>query len=406
MARKRLRDKQETQQSRRGRKVRPLAHGLNAKRLLNECEVSYARAARVAGISPSTLSDILNHGKWPSKPTPETIQLAIESALREQGATEEQLASAWEWSGYSPAHERIANGNNGNKRHLGVRMLDDACLKHFGLKRNPFEKQFRGPDEMLWLPPFNKAHRAILKTIEQREFACVSGESGSGKTSLRMMVEEQYRNDPNVKFVRPFDVERERMQPHAIIEGICRDLGVTKLPQSREARYRLAERRLSEATRQGARIILMIEEAHAMTDESLKSLKRIFELARFERLIGIILWAQPELTYGRFYTMDWQLREVIQRCYVIPLGGIYEHTEKYLRHKIEAAGGAFDKIFTSDAVRAIKKRLKPTDQAPLIDTPLRANALASNAMVKAFETTEPVVSADSVARSDSWLLRA
>jgi len=404
------------QKERHGQGVTPIERGLNAKRVLHELDLTYRKVSEgVKTVSPSTVSNIVNRNIWPTRIAREKLEARVERLLKKHGATEAQLKTLWEFSGSVPVEERQELPNGNGKAHsrarkkkyrlLGVRMIDIECMRHFGLKSNPFPKKLRSTDDMFWSKDFTRAFEAVLKAIEDREFACIVGESGSGKTTLRLMLEERLQKEPRVRFVTVLDAERERMRPNAIAMAICRDLnpGRTSFPNRREVLYDLARTSMAAYTHQGMNVILQIEEGHALSNESMKSLKRILELTSgFGEALTVIMYAQPEILREKFSYNNISLREVALRCMMIPLPGLEKNMETYLRWKIEKAGGKLENIFTADAIRAIQKRLKPTDKAPMIDTPLQVHALASNAMMRALMTSEPKVTAEVISSLDRW----
>jgi len=404
------------EKERHGQGVTSIERGLNAKRVLHELSLTYRRVSEGVNIvSPATVSNIVNRNIWPTRVPREKVEARIERFLKKNGATDAQLGRIWEFSETVPVEERQElPGGNGKahsearkKKHrlLGVRMIDLECMKHFRLERNPFPKKLRGTDDMFWSKTFERAFEAALKVIEDREFACIVGESGSGKTTLRLMIEERLRKNTKVRFVTVLDAERERMRPNALAMAICRDLnpGRTSFPNRRESLYDLARRSMAAHTQQGVNVILQIEEAHALHNEAMKSLKRIIELTNgFNEALTVLMYAQPEILEDKFSYGNITLREVALRCMMIPLPGIEKSIEDYLRWKIEKAGGTLDNVFTADAIRAIKQRLTPNDKAPMIDTPLQVHALASNAMMRALITSEPKVTGEVINSLDRW----
>lgn len=397
-----------------GQGVTPVEQGLNAKRIFHELNLTYEKVAQCAKIpglmSRPTISNLVNRNIWPRRTPRKEVEQKIEAFLKEQGATDEQLKGIWEFSDTVPVDKRreLPGGNgkaHSRVRRMGALMIDRHCLQHFGLARNPFPKRIRSKEDMLMVEPFSRAFDAVLKAIEDQEFVCVVGESGSGKTTLRLMVENHLKGNPRIQFVKPLDLERERMRPNAIAVAICRDLnpGLRTIPNRRESLFTLAWESLMKCAGQGTNVVLQIEEAHAMTDESLKSLKRIIELCDgFQGALTVILWAQPEILSRKFSAKNIDLREVAERCYMIPLPGLHRYIDEYLRWKVERAGGRLENVFTPDAVQAIKERLEPTEKAPHIDTPLKVHVWASNAMMKAMETSESKVTAEVINALDRW----
>jgi len=379
--------------------VRPLEQGLRIKSLMYEASVPMTKIAELCGISKSGAVNLVNRNLWPQKISRDELTTRVETFLLGKGISREQLAGAWEWpEELSEKDVKKLNGSNGIEQNklkmMEARMIDQACLKHFGLQNDPFPQVIGGPDEMYWSPTYKRTFDMIVDAIMKKKFFCVFGESGCGKTTLRLMVEDHLKRTSNnrVAFIHPHDAQREDMRPHGLAEAVFRDLtpGARSVPQRRETLYDAAAKALRDCARRGVVPVLEIEEAHALRTESLKSLKRLSEInGAFESALAIVLWAQPEILSQRLTEDNWELREVTLRCYMVPVPGVYKDLEAYLAHKIERAGGKLERVFTPDAVKAIKKKIKPDAHAPLIDTPLRVHAIASNAMMRAVESSAP-----------------
>ena len=71
----------------------------------------------------------------------------------------------------------------------------------------------------------------------------------------------------------------------------------------------------------------MIEEAHDLAVPTLKYLKRLWELEDgFDRLLGVLLFAQPELM-SVLDARSWAVREVVRRIEVVEVGALDEPGE-------------------------------------------------------------------------------
>ncbi len=235
----------------------PLDHGLKAKQVFHELNLTYpqiAAGAKVPGLkSRAGISNLVNRNIWPITTPREVVEEKLEQFLRQKGATDKQLEGIWEFSRSLSIKKRSELPNGNGKNHgpkkinrMGVRMIDRECMTHFGLQKSPFPKRISSKGDMLMLRPFKRVFDQVQKAIEDREFACVVGESGSGKTTLRIMIEEHFKKNPNVQFVAPLDLERESMKPNSLAVAICRDLnpGLRSIPNRREQLYRLARNSL------------------------------------------------------------------------------------------------------------------------------------------------------------------
>ncbi len=155
----------------------------------------------------------------------------------------------------------------------------------------------------------------------------------------------------------------------------------------------------------GNNIVLLIDEAQGLPEETLEGLRLISNLeTSTEKLLQIVLVGQPELAAK----LDrYELRQLKQRIAVqavlSPL--TREESREYLRFRLEKAGGRAEDIFTPRALERIVRRAKGIPRA--------LNILADNALVTGFGyQRKPIplkvvneVSADLEGRNKSFFRR-
>jgi type II secretory pathway predicted ATPase ExeA len=144
----------------------------------------------------------------------------------------------------------------------------------------------------------------------------------------------------------------------AIIDDVSE--GFERPKRSLEYKARQARRLLEEARKSNdTQHVLLIEEAQALTVQTLKSLKRFWELKLgFDNLLGIVLIGQTELR--RHLKEDaWQTREVALRCQQLELKPLtITEIEAYLTLKFKRVQVRVEQWFDEDVYTALHARLQ------------------------------------------------
>ena len=180
-------------------------------------------------------------------------------------------------------------------------------------------------------------------------FVQLTGEVGTGKTTLCRLLLEQLPDNARVALVL-----NPKLSPIELLETICEELHI-EIGQRRGSLKSLVDALntyLLEAYAQGLRVVLIIDEAQNLSTEALEQVRLLTNLeTSTQKLLQIILLGQPELRdmLGRP-----ELRQLAQRItaryHLTPLD--IDETEAYLRHRL-AVAGSMRFPFTKLAVRKI-----------------------------------------------------
>ncbi|NYT80911.1 AAA family ATPase [Alcaligenaceae bacterium] len=386
---------------------------LKLKALLGELQVSQAQLAQGMEMSPAAISLLLVHNIWPRKRKRQHLIAAAEKFLKENGATDEQLADAFETEEWAPerADARKPDPTTETVEDdimlLRKQALSPAARQHFFLVRDPFA-EIASADQVYANDAIRYARLSMLDKAKHGGFMAVVGESGAGKSTLRRdLIERIDRENLPVRVIQPYvlamgdsDSKGTPLKALNIVEAILADIApLARLKQSHEARFRQVHNALRESHRAGNRHVLIIEEAHSMPVPTLKALKRFVELEEgFQRLLAIILIGQTELGM-KLSEQNADVREVVQRCEIVTLPPLADLGD-YLKFKFKQIDVSLQKVIDDSGIQAITDRLQPPvprghAQRSLL-YPLAVGNLLTACMNLAAEIGAPTVNADIV----------
>ena len=244
-------------------------------------------------------------------------------------------------------------------------------LEHFGLKEPPFRITphtdffFDGADRGATLEAL------IYAILHDEGIVKVSGEVGSGKTMLCRVLMERLPAHVDTIYLATPSLARDE-----ILHAIGDELQL-KLP---EARTSVALRELQEQLirryGEGRRVVILIDEAHVMPEETLEQVRLLSNLeSSRHKLLQIVLFGQPELDAALAKTSLRQLRDRITHAFRMrPLDR--PEVAKYLSFRMRAAGYRGPDVFSPGAVGAIARAAGGLTR--------RINILADKALLSAF----------------------
>lgn len=206
-------------------------------------------------------------------------------------------------------------------------------LYHFGFSELPFGLT---PDTSFFckLEGHIEALNVLKVAIESGEgFIKITGEVGTGKTLLC----RQLLNDYDEDFLCAY-LPNPYLTPDELRTSLATELGL-KISKKID-QYRLIERiskKLIQSHKAGKPVILLVDEAQALPDESLEALRLFTNLETEKRkLLQVVLFGQPELDKRLAQTSLRQLRQRITFSYHLkPLS--YQQTVNYIHHRLNAA---------------------------------------------------------------------
>jgi MSHA biogenesis protein MshM len=251
-------------------------------------------------------------------------------------------------------------------------------LDHFGLDEPPFRITphtdffFDGGDRGATL-------EALLYAIVHDEgIVKVSGEVGSGKTMLCRVLMERLPSHVEIVYLANPSLSRDEIL-HAVADDLKFRFSVGRITVA----LRELEEHLIRSYAEGRRVVVLIDEAHAMPEETLEQVRLLSNLeSRRHKLLQIVLFGQPELDEVLSKPSMRQLKDRITHSFKMrPLS----ETEigKYLAFRMRAAGYRGPDIFSGRSITMISKAASGLTR--------RVNILADKALLAAYTENKHAV---------------
>jgi len=200
-------------------------------------------------------------------------------------------------------------------------MLNLNTRKNFNLFKDPFTDDVMAASDVYLNENARFAEEYLYITAKIGGMLALIGESGSGKTTIRRLALDRIQNEGlKIRVVNPRIIDKGRLTASLICDAIIADCSSETPRRTLEAKARQVERILTNSSRSGYSHVLMIEEAHDLSIQTLKYLKRFWEMEDgFKKLLAIVLIGQPEMKGKLDEARNWEAREIIRRMEVLEL---------------------------------------------------------------------------------------
>lgn len=396
------------------REIKPII----LKELAADCDITQPQMAEWVGLKKPTINVALNRGYLPS--TRKNFKQIIESKVKASAAAMRwlqvrgfEVEDIWNETG-RPAKKLHPAGRTlrmvTTKKHSAllqgnpeavtidweVEMIREETKRHFKLFKNPFLNDVLNDNDIFMTDEHRYIEASMMDAAKHAGFIAVIGEVQSGKSIMRRKVVLQLQREDNIRVIFPAIIDKTRVSATSLGEAIINDISSEKAKVKLEQQARQVQRLLLSRHKQGQRHVLIIEEAHDLTLPVLKLLKRFYEMEDgYEKLLGIILIGQPELSDKLDEGKNPDMREVIRRVQKTEIKGMNGSMKEYLTFKFKRIQADVTKIFTDGAIEALGRRMMLKDQGTgkSISTayPGLVNNYAAKAMNLAFEMGERMV---------------
>lgn len=224
-------------------------------------------------------------------------------------------------------------------------------LKHFGMQELPFAIT---PDTSYFYNygSYQEALNVLLVALRSGEgFIKISGEVGTGKTLLCRKVLNTLDDD----FVTAY-LPNPCLTPAGLRMALADELDIKYARNMGQHRIlKLINDRLIELNAGGKQVVLFLDEAQALPDDSMEALRLLTNLeTEKSKLLQVVLFGQPELDERLAQNKLRQLRQRItfsQEIETIDIVGI----EGYLAHRLLVAGYHGKPLFNQDAIEGLHR---------------------------------------------------
>ncbi|EKE85407.1 ExeA family protein [Idiomarina xiamenensis] len=224
-------------------------------------------------------------------------------------------------------------------------------LAHYGLHELPFTLT---PNTSFYcdLAGHRDALEVLLTALNSGEgFIKVVGEVGTGKTLLcRQLLNEIPQHYTTAYIPNPY------LSPVELRQAIAHELGV-QLPDT-DNQQQLAQalqQRLLTLSGEGHPVVIILDEAQALPDDSLEALRLLSNLETERRkLLHVILLGQPELDQRLASPSLRQLRQRMSFSYQLTALNLQE-TAGYISHRLQVAGYRGPALFSATLVTQLHR---------------------------------------------------
>jgi MSHA biogenesis protein MshM len=223
-------------------------------------------------------------------------------------------------------------------------------LRHFGLQQSPFNLT---PNTAFYvdLPQHHEALEVLTTALNVGEgFIKVTGEVGTGKTMLC----RKLMNDAPQDWVIAY-IPDPYLTPLELRWALASELGLKQSEHiDNQQLVQLLQHCLVALAAEEKRVVLIIDEAQALPDDTLEALRLLTNLETEQRkLLQVVLFGQPELDKRLASYKFRQLRQRVSFSYFLR-GMSYYEVKAYVGARIDIAG-VRQPLFSPGALKAIRK---------------------------------------------------
>ena len=260
-------------------------------------------------------------------------------------------------------------------------------LQHFGLRELPFSLT---PNTQFFLnmASYHKAYNMLMVSLANAEgFIKIVGEVGTGKTMLCRKVLNTLEEDKE-SYITAY-IPNPVLSPKGLFLAFAEELNI-EIDQD-VGHHRLLKaitERLVEFSAENKQVVLFIDEAHAMPEQTLEALRLLTNIETEQvKLFQVVLFAQPELDVSLAQPSLRQLRQRITFSFEIEALD-RDGVERYVVHRLATAGYNGPFLFSK---RALDYLYKSSNGIPRV-----INILCHKALMVAFGKGERSVQVDHI----------
>jgi len=227
-------------------------------------------------------------------------------------------------------------------------------LQHFGLREFPFSLT---PNTQFFLniASYHKAYNMLMVSLANAEgFIKIVGEVGTGKTMLCRKILNTLEED-KAHYITAY-IPNPVLSPKGLFLAFAEELNLDV--DQDVGHHRLLKaitEKLIEYSADNKQVVLFIDEAHAMPEQTLEALRLLTNIeTELVKLFQVVLFAQPELDVALAKPSLRQLRQRITFSFQIEALD-REGVDRYVVHRLATAGYNGPFLFTKRALDYLYK---------------------------------------------------
>jgi len=252
----------------------------------------------------------------------------------------------------------------------------------FGLKEKSFE--ITADPKFLYLSEGHKEALAhlIYAVQEKRGFVVITGEVGTGKTTLVQTLLSRMDGSTRTAFL--FNPKLD--SSNEFLQSICEDLEINVEKGTKGDCLAHLNNFLMDCYSRNVNVVLIIDEAHTLSPQLLEEVRLLTNLETpSNKLLQVVLLGQPELDSTLDQPQFRNLKQRISLRYRLqPLSP--EEVKEYIKRRLRVAGAKNTYLFTPQALKKIYQYSK--------GIPRLVNIICDNALVDGYANEKKVIGDD------------
>ena len=236
--------------------------------------------------------------------------------------------------------------------------LDAEECRYFGFFEpdgkpiDPFSGDPRSRDEMFIPPALQAVFDRIMDAIKYQHFIAVLGGVGTGKTTLRCLVEDTLADRTDLQVVWPEFFAQRRVTETHVARTILRSCGMLKVPGRIDALGVAVKAKLTAMTRNGTRVCIGMDEGHRLNKDIMKSFKNFHEMSSggFQKHLGIFILGWPSLEDTLMLP---EFQEIYERVDIVQMPNFRDHAREYVAHRLKLVNKTIEDLFDEEAISLI-----------------------------------------------------
>jgi general secretion pathway protein A len=241
----------------------------------------------------------------------------------------------------------------------------------YGFKEKPFDLH-PDPDYLYMSREHENTYTHLeYAIVENKGFVVVTGEIGSGKTTLTNYLLNKIGEEIQVGLVNNTNI-----LPAEFLKMVCKEFELDPKTNDKAELIDIVSGYLIDQFAAGERVVLIIDEAQNLTNDTMEEIRMLSNIeTEKHHLIQIILVGQPEL---KFKLQQSNLKQFAQRVTVhCHLKGLEkDEVSEYIGHRLEVGGSKRLDIFKKDTIERIAEYSR--------GIPRLINVLCDSALVYGF----------------------